>query len=306
MTQVIQALTGAFASMLRWPVLKRVLTVGIPVTLLWGLIGWGLWDSLVALGAHILEYVPFSMVRSNGAWMLSSFLWLQVVLVTFALIYAFFGTPILRHGDRDRFGAYALYILGGSALFWAAVWLVEGDTIYRQFLKLLTWLPFETVEKGIAFLIAFYILYNGIVVTMLFVTSVCSEPLIHAVVREEPEMGTVHTRHILSSIGYTLRDTGIFLLLSLLAFPLLFVPLLNILVQAALWMWLAKDTLSHDAAALASDQTDPALFRTHRTALWVISLVSSLLIFVPFLNLFAPYLGEIAMFRYFSALTGRK
>jgi len=104
---------------------------------------------MVALSASILEMVPFSMVRSNGAWMLSTFLWFQLSLVTFALIFAFFGNLVLRTISKEKYSVFSLLVFVGSALFWGIVWLFKGDYIYTQFLKLLTWLPFETIEKGI-------------------------------------------------------------------------------------------------------------------------------------------------------------
>ena len=299
MTNIMSSVLVGFKEILSWNTIKHALMSGILVVAIWLGIGYMIWDTLISLSSHINELVPFSMVRSNGAWMLSSFLWLQLVLLTFALIYAFFGNIILRSVSKDRYSSFSIYTIVASAIFWSVVWFFKGDFIYAQFLKLLTWLPFETVEKGIAFLIAFYIIYNGIIVTMLFITSLFSEPIIIGVEKKHFHGQEVVRDNMFKSIGYTIKDTLIFIVASIIAFPLLFVPVVNIVVQILLWAWLIKDTISYDALSLTRKKVDKSEIKEHRFGVWFISLMASLFNFVPLLNLFSPYFGEIAMFHYF-------
>jgi hypothetical protein len=278
--------------------MKYIILSGTVATLLWIGIGFLVWDSLVAVSAKILEMVPFSMVRSNGAWMLSTFLWFQITLVTFALIFAFGGNLILRSLSKEKYSIVSILTLLGSALFWGIVWFFKGDYIYAQFLKLLTWLPFETIEKGVAFLIGFYIIYNAIVVTMLFFASLFSEPIIEDIeIREFAEDDVVRD-NVFKTIGYTIKDSAIFIAVSVIAFPLLFIPLLNIFIQIALWMWLTKDTISYDALSLTHEHVEKSMLNQYRGAVWFISFVSVLFYFVPVLNIFGPFFGTIAMFYY--------
>lgn len=302
MKQTIHAILFGLKELLRWNTMKYALTSGFLVTILWVGIGIVLWGDLIGLSSRILELVPFSMVRSNGAWMLSSFLWLQLVLLTFALIFAFFGNIILRTVSKEKYTSFSLLVIAGSALFWGAVWFFKGGYIYQKFLALLTWLPFETVEKGIAFLIGFYLIYNAIIVTMLFLTSLFSEPLIASMEKRHFPEDEVRRDHVFSSMGYTIKDSIVFSAASLIALPLLFVPVLNIIVQIALWMWLIKDTMSYDAAALVYKKVEKEKISEHRLALWNISFVTALFNFVPLLNLFGPFFGEITIFHYFKGL----
>ena len=302
MANVMSSIIVGFKEILSWNTIKHVLLSGILVVAVWIGIGYMVWDVLINLSSHIIELVPFSMVRSNGAWMLSSFLWLQLVLLTFALIYAFFGNIILRSVSQDRYSAFSIYTIVASAIFWGIVWYFKGDYIYAEFLKLLTWLPFETVEKGIAFLIGFYVIYNGIIVTMLFITSIFSEAIIVGVEKKHFQGQEVVRDNLFKSIGYTIKDTLIFIVASIIAFPLLFIPIVNIIVQILLWTWLLKDTISYDALALTRKKVDKSEVKEHRFAVWFISLIASLFNFVPLLNLFSPYFGEIAMFHYFKSL----
>ncbi len=298
----MHAIIFGFKEILNWNTMKYALISGIFVSALWVGIGTILWDHLIALSSRILELVPFSMVRSNGAWMLSTFLWLQAVLLTFALIFAFLGNLILRSVSKEKYTSFSILVAVGSALFWALVWFFKGDYIYHQFLQLLTWLPFETVEKGIAFLIGFYLIYNAIVVTMVFITSLFSEPLIASVEERHFKEDEVIRDHVFRSVGYTVKDSVIFMIASLIAFPLLFIPVLNIVVQIALWMWLIKDTMSYDAAALVYEKVEQEEIKQHRFAIWVISFTTALFNFIPVFNIFGPYFGEISMFHYLKSI----
>ncbi len=302
MKNTTRAIIFGFKEILNWNTMKHALISGMLVSILWVGIGFLLWDHLIALISRILELVPFSMIRSNGAWMLSTFLWLQLVLLTFALIFAFFGNFILRNVSKEKYTSFSIFLAVGSAVFWAIIWLFKGDYIYHQFVQLLTWLPFETVEKGIAFFIGFYLIYNAIVVTMVFVASLFSEPLIASVEERHFQENEVVRDHIFSSVGYTIKDSFIFVVLSLIAFPLLFIPLLNIVVQIVLWTWLIKDTMSYDAAALVYKKVKKEEISQHRFALLMISFITVLFNFIPVFNIFGPFFGEITMFHYLKSI----
>jgi len=72
MKNVINSIIVAFSEILKFNSMKIVLISGAIVTAFWVGVGFVVWDSLMALSAKIIEYIPFSMVRSNGAWMLYS------------------------------------------------------------------------------------------------------------------------------------------------------------------------------------------------------------------------------------------
>ncbi|PTB88064.1 hypothetical protein C9925_00545 [cyanobacterium G8-9] len=184
-------------------------------------------------------------------------------------------------------------------MFWGIVWFIKGDYIYREFLQLLTVLPFQTVEKGIAFFIGFYFIYNAIVVTMVFVASLFSEPLIVSIEKRHFSEDEVRRDHVWSSVAYTLKDSFIFLGVSLLLFPLLFIPVLNIVVQIGLWTWLIKDTMTYDAASLVYEKVDKEALKKDRLASWFISIIVALFNLVPVLNIFGPFFGVITLFHYF-------
>ncbi len=302
MNNVMNSIIFGFKEILSWRTMKYVTLSGVIVSLIWLGIGMFIWDGLTSFSSRIIEMVPFSMIRSNGAWMLSTFLWFQLTLITFALIFAFFGNLILRKVSKEKYSTFSVLMLVGSALFWGVVWFFKGNYIYHQFLQLLTWLPFETVEKGIAFLIGFYIIYNAIVVSLVFLASIFSEPLIELIEIEHFSEDDVVRDNVFKTTGYTIRDSAIFIGLSILAFPLLFVPVLNIFIQVMLWIWLVKDTMSYDAASLTHEKVDRSILKEHRATIWFVAFVTVLFNFIPVFNIFGPFFGLITMFHYFKTL----
>ena len=256
MKEIMHAILFGFKEILTWNTMKRALVIGLLVTVFWAGVGFVFWENIISFGAKVVELVPFSMVRSNGAWMLFAFAWLQLVLITFALIFAFFGNMILRTVSKERYTSFSLIVISLSAIFWSIVWFFKADVIYSQFLKLLTWLPFETVEKSIGFLLGFYLIYSAIIATMVVIVSLFSKPLLTTIQKRVfPELNLVKT-NLLSSMRYTLKDALIYLLISLIALPLLFVPIVNLIVLLSLWVWLMKDTFRYDAASLLFENVD--------------------------------------------------
>ncbi len=302
MKGALNSIIVAFSEILKWNTIKIALSSGAIVVLLWIGVGYYFWDTLLALGDRILEYIPFSMVKSNGAWMLSTFLWFQLVLITFALIYAFFGNLILQKVSKEQYSTYTFIILVLSALFWGVVWFFEGSYIYNEFLKLLTWLPFETTKKALGFIIGLYIIYNAIIVTLLFVASIFSEAIIKIVRKKHFNQDDVVKTNIFKSIKYTIKDTSVFVVLSIVLFPLLFVPVVNFFIQIGLWLWLTVDTISYDALFMVDDKVDTSLIKEHKGSIYFISFVTILFNFLPVVNIFGPFFGEIAMFHYFKSL----
>ncbi|UCN00796.1 EI24 domain-containing protein [Sulfurimonas sp. SWIR-19] len=298
MQNVIEAILFGFSAILNYKTMKRALGIGLVVTLVWSVLGYFLWDELVSLAAYFIDLVPFSMLRSNGAWILSSFLWFCLVLITFALILAFFGNMILERVSKEKYSSFSLLVVFCSAVFWSLVWMLQGSAIHTQFLKLLNWLPFETLETGLAYLLGFYFVYSGIIVTMLLVTSFFSEALLEDINEKYFPYETLLQEDEIKASENRLLDIMIYAVVSIVAFPLLFIPVLNFVLQIGLWIWLIKDTFVNDSALLVIPKEKRAKLSEYKTGFFILSGVTALFNFLPIFNIFGPFFGEIAMFYY--------
>lgn len=298
MKDVVYALVFAFGGILKSKTMKFASITGLVVTLLWIVIGYLLWPHIVAFSSSLLVLIPFSMIRSNGAWMLSIFVWFELILITFALIFAFFGGFVSAKVSKTKYNTFAIGILITAALFWTIVWFYKGGAIHQELIRFLTWLPFETIDKGLSFIIGIYLIYTAIITTMIFVASGLNYFFIKEIAQEMYPQDESIKRHELKVLRFTLKDALIFLVASIVAIPLLFVPILNFIVQIALWMWLMKDTFVYDNLSLLGSDTDKEALKEHKAAFWSISAFSALFNLIPVLNLYGPFFGELAMFHY--------
>jgi len=82
MQNILEAIFFGFSEILNYKTMKKALAIGALVTISWSVIGYFVWGDLVSFAAYFIDLVPFSMLRSNGAWILSSFLWFSLVLMS--------------------------------------------------------------------------------------------------------------------------------------------------------------------------------------------------------------------------------
>ncbi len=298
MQDITESILFGFKEILNYHTMKLVLLIGLVVTLVWSFLGYFLWDGLVGISSSVIDLVPFFMIRSNSAWMLASLIWLILVITTFSLILIFFGTMILEKVSKEKYSSFSLSIAFGSAFFWGVVGFLNADTLHDKLLQLINWLPFETVESSMAYLLAFYFIYSGIIVTILLATSFFSESLLTQVGKKHFPYDNLLKEDELETSSNRLKDVGIYTIVSLLSFPLLFIPLLNFILQLALWIWLIKDTFVEDSAALLIPQEQEEKLQEYKKGFFIISGVTALFNFLPLFNLFGPFFGEISMFYY--------
>ena len=305
MRELLLGFIDGLEEVLRWRTTLTLMIFATISILIWTVVGNLFWPRFLAVSNLIVEWLPFAMLRSNGAWMLSTFLWLQSILLTVAMLSLLLTVTVYRSLPKKDFTSAAGWLLLGSTLFWTVIWLFKGNAIYHGVLKLLTLLPFDTVENGVSILMIFYFLYNAAIITMLFFTSLYSPVLLRRVREEVFPYESVHAEAELRSIGYTVRNTAIFIAASLLLMPLLFIPVLNMLVQLLLWVWLVKDTFTYDVGALFFNNDELTHLRKGNRQLWAIAAVTALFNFFPLLNFAGPFMGEIMMFHYLVGLKSK-
>jgi len=305
MNDLFDGFMDGLEEVLRWRTTLSVVIFASVSILIWTAVGNLYWPQFLAFSNMLVEWLPFAMLRSNGAWMLSTFLWIQAIMLTVALVSLLLTVTLYRALPQKKFTSAAGWLLLGSTLFWSVVWFFKGKAIYHGVLQLLSLLPFDTVENGVSILMIFYFLYNATIITMLFFTSLYSPILLKRVREEVFPYESLHAEAQLRSVGYTVRDTLIFIAASLILLPLLFVPVRNIILQLLLWIWLVKDTFTYDVGAFFFEKEELGGIKKGNMYLWVIAAVTALFNFFPLLNFAGPFIGEIMMFHYLVGLKSR-
>ena len=277
--------------MLSLSTIKLALMTAVPLFFIWLGIGWVLWDPLVHFTTQIITWVPFSIVRANGAFVITFFLWFIAVLVSYAIFIGLFSAFILGGKKESRFEAINFTLIFIFSIFWAGVIMVYWPDINIQIQRFLTLLPFDTVAKGIAWILAFYLLYNLFLITEYFVVFLYREAFLKALAEKYAGELEITPRDISGArTYYTLyKNIAWFFIASILILPILFIPIANFLAVWFIWAWLYKESAFIGVCSLICTKEEYLHLKEHKAYLISASLVSALLNFVPIINVFTPF-----------------
>ncbi|WP_456450537.1 EI24 domain-containing protein [Hydrogenimonas sp.] len=299
MRQISGFMLRSVRDMLRWNVLRIALFVGIPFMVLWIWIGFEIWDYLVAVASMIISWIPFSIVKANGALFIIFFIWFILVLVSFAAITALVGPPLLRHFKEKTYYVYTFTSLMLLSAAWAVVLMAKWDFINAQIQQLLTELPFQTVADASAWLLAFYLLYNAFILTLFILISIFRKIYLEPIRQKEyPHVTLPDERLKKRHHGRLVWDAILFVLFSLVAFPILFIPMANVLVQWVLWAWLYRESYFLSTCNLYCTSDDYEELKKHGVVASAISLMTAMLNFLPVINIFAPFFAQLMFFHW--------
>jgi len=270
--------------------IKLALITGIPIFFLWLGIGWALWDIVVAYTSKIITWIPFSIIRANGAFVIAFFIWFLAGMVTYAFIVGLFNLFFYKNVESRFFEFLNIFLIMLISIFWALVIIFKWNSIYFGIQKLLTWLPFETVDQGVAYLLAIYIFYNFFVITHYLTVFIFKEPYL-TTLKEIHYLDISILSHIKSSKAYTilLRDGLFFIIFLIAAVPVLFVPVANFLIVLFLWTWLYKESAFLGVCALFCADYEYEELKEHRVFIYIIAFVASLLNLIPIISIFTPF-----------------
>ncbi len=294
MNNIFYALIESFRTITKQNISKFALLSGIGLALFWTIIGFFIWHPLIDFTAHLLDFVPFALIKDNGVWMFSSIVFIQAIFISFAFIIIIFSSTIIKDSKKQKYPLYILSIAFSVIFFWAIIWYANHASIHIALAKILTWFPFKTIEQSISYIFAIYILYSLFIISLLFFVSFFSEKILNLGLNYN-----INKNFEFKIIKYTLKDSLIYLIASIVLFPLLFIPIINFFAQILVWMWLGKDTITFDIGTIFYDKENiKNIKQQHKFAIWFILFAASFFNLVPLLNIFSPYFGEFAMYYY--------
>ncbi len=293
--------------LIRWSVLREVLITGLPTLLIWIAIGWVVWEPLLHLTSQVISWVPFSIVKANGALLILFLLWGVAVLVSYAFLTALIA-PILFQKMKKGYYYYSFTTLIILATGWAWYILMHWGLFKNSIAnKLLTWLPFQTVAEGSAILLNFYILYSFYILTLFLIISLFRQSFLSNILEIDYPDASINKTNIKTGHKFiALRDTGMFIGLTLLFSPLLMIPIINVLIQLLLWAWLYRDANFRGTCRLYCTQEKFEQLKGHKFIIWSIAFFASILNFIPIINIFTPFFAQLIIFHWIMAENGVK
>ncbi len=297
--RVTQALLRGIRDTLSWDVIKVALITGIPLALLWLGVAYLFWQPVTGVTSMMIGWVPFSILKANGAFLIGGFVWFWAVLITFALVIALFNVPIFRFVPEEKFEYFSILLLLVIALGWTLFALFNWDFVYREVSQVLTWFPFQTLQAGVAQMLAALFFYNLFIVSLAVVVLVYHKAFLHALQkRDYPDAKLAEEYRGRRFLPVALRDMGIFFGLMALFFPLFFVPFVNMGIQVLLWAWLIKDSYFLAAASLYGSDEEIKALRGHQFVIWGIAFITALFNLMPVVNILAPFFALIVFFHW--------
>ena len=299
MGSVLGIFHRSIRDLVRWVVLREVLITGIPLMLIWLGIGYLVWDDLLKISTDIISWVPFSIIKANGAMLVLFLIWALAVLVSYAFVIAIVGPIFFKKMHKSYYYlSFSLLILFSALWGWAIIfnWHLLKTAIAD---KLLVWLPFQTVAEGSAILLTFYIFYSLYILSLFLILSIYRKDFLETIKEIEYPDLEWKPQNIDTGHGFiALRDSFIFLVLTILLFPLLMIPIVNVLIQIFLWAWLYRDADFRGTCRLYCTEDEFESMRHHKFTIWSIAFTGSLLNFIPIVNIFTPFFTQLMTFHW--------
>ncbi len=297
--KVMEAVLRAIRDTLSWDVVKVSLMVSVPLALLWFGIAYVLWQPVSGITAMVIGWIPFSILKANGAFLIGGFVWFQVVLITYAMFVAVFNNLIFRYVPDQKFESFSIVLLLLVSLGWTLFAFLNWDMVFSEVSKVLTWFPFQTLQEGVALMLAALFFYNLFIVSLALVVLMVRKPFLHKLLeRDYPEVRLTDDVKKRKFFSVALRDVVIFFVLMTLFFPLFFVPFINMGIQILLWAWLIRESYFLSVASLYGSEEEIKELKKHNFVIWGIAFTASMLNLIPVVNILSPFFALIIFFHW--------
>jgi hypothetical protein len=281
----------SLSDLLNWQIIKLALLVGIPLAILWFILGFLLWDNLFNLITVLISWVPFSVLKSSLSFMIGSFGWILLVLITYALIMAFFNVPIFSKLNPKNYEIFNLILLILISAFWSFITFLNWSFIYNKLSIILTWFPYQTLEEIFASMVTFLIFYNLFIVSLYIFVLIFNKSFLDTIILKDYENINLKKIKPIKNLSFT-KKIIIYFIALFIAFPLLFIPFVNILIQLFLWAYLVKDVYFISVARYYLSKEEIDKLNSKKIYKWIIAFLSSLLNLIPVVNIFSPFLAQ--------------
>ena len=294
--KITSCLVKSFRDLFNGEVLKAVLVTALPLFFFYAALLYFFWDYIIAFTDFLISWIPFSVLKLNGAFFIMFFLWFISVVVSFAFVTALLG-PVFLNRLKER--GYYFYVVSSIAFFsilYAVLFINNWDFIYVELQKLLTLLPFDTVSKAVGAIVAVYIFYNLFILTLFLVIFIFAKPFLEAIRELEYPNIEINIENKFALKRVIIKDVLMFLVLFILLFPLFFIPIINIGVQLFLWTKLYHDSFLYFVCNEYCSKDEFEELQKHKLKTILIAIIAASFNFLPIVNFFAPFFAVIMFF----------
>jgi len=287
----LYSLTLSFRDLGRWDIKKISLINGLIWLIIWLIIGYSCWDFIVDISVKLLNIMPFSFIKVSGAFIVYTILWIQAIFVTIGVIFALFNEAIQKSTQKENFHYIGLTFGGIVILFWSIVFWEYKSFMLDYINHFIRVLPFETVEELMSIFLAILFLYLIYSASISFSFLFFIFPKLKELASEEYSNISIDDVNYTKLILIIIKDFLGFIFLAIILYPVMLVPFLNFIIMILLWAYMIKDSYYHVVKSMFNKELN-------KKEVWALSITSTILNFLPIINIFAPALGIMNMYHY--------
>ncbi len=198
---------------------------------------------------------------------------------------------------------FALIPLSLAALVLGGIFYLLHTQIEGYFITIASYIPFVSaawIQKISESFFGLFIFYEFWMMLALVFVGLISEKVVDFVNAKYYHLEKQGFGTSMGSIMIALKSNAIFLVLFIITSPLLFIPIVNIILHILLWMVMLKAPMYYDACAFYATKSQyKEIKKKHKGELRLITLVSASLLLVPFLGVFL-YILQLIFYTHFS------
>ena len=261
-------------------------------TVFWAIVTFFTWNNMIAFSQKLLLWFPFTFIKYSGAYLIFTILWIQSILVTLGIIFYIFNKFIEKYLQKTHSHYFTLIMGSVIVLFYTFLFFYYKNSFLLYISHFIKILPFQSLQELIAIFLAilFYYMLFSVSVSLTF-TFIGANILKNLSFEEYPDISVTKIKKS-EILYYSLRDLSIFIIISLICYPLLLVPWINIITMLFLWTYVIKDSYYHTVKNLFN------LDDLSKKEKYLLSFFSAILNFIPLINIYSPAFGLLVFYHY--------
>lgn len=191
----------------------------------------------------------------------------------------------------------------GAGLFWGGVFYLFAEQIDALLVGWLSRLPLVNTEwavDAVELLGGLLVFYQLMIATAVMIVGLIADGVVDRVNARRYHLQKTGFGTLSGSIWTSLRSNLVFILLFILFLPLVFVPIVNIVVQLWLWMLLIRKPLYYDSLAMYASRAEyTGLMHSERGRNFMLTLGAASLFLIPLVGVFI-YVLQLLLFTNFN------
>ncbi len=215
---------------------------------------------------------------------------------------------IISKALRDLFDRKIFFVsllpLVVSAIFWSGFFYLWHESISLFFTYVLSYIPYigssEWLRKGIEAVSGIFAYYQLVILTSMMIVGLIADSIVDRVNEKHYHLKKQGFGSTKGSIFVSLRQNLIFFILFMFALPLMFIPVINVIVNISLWSILIKEPLFYDSVAMYATKDEYKRLKSQNLAQTrLLTWLGASLFLIPFLGVFV-YVIQLLIFAHFN------